>query len=77
MNYLEYSNAVTDAMVMLESKGFKVNHWTRECSGTVNGKNAIVTFYPDDEKFILWMREDERGRYISVAELVAILNSMN
>jgi hypothetical protein len=77
MNYIQYSNSVTDAMVMLEQKGFHVNHWTRECAGIVNGKSCAVTFYPDDEKFILVMKEGEAGKYVSVAELVAILNSKN
>lgn len=77
MNYLKYSNTVCDVMAILQTKGFNVNSWTRECFGKVNGKETFVTFYPDDEKFILVMKEGEQGKYVSVAELVAILNHNN
>jgi len=77
MNYIEYSAQVSSAMAILENKGFTVNSWTRECYGNVNGKQTAVTFYPDDEKFILVMKEGEQGRYVSVAELVGILNANN
>lgn len=77
MNYLEYSQEVSTCMAMLQAKGFTTNHWTRECSGNLNGQQMFVTFYPDDERYILIMKEGKEGKYISKAELIAILNSNN
>ena len=77
MDYLDYTRSVSDAMEILRAKGFNTNSWTQECSGMVNGKQTNITFYPSDDKCILIYTEGKEGKYISVAELVAILNSNN
>lgn len=77
MTYIDYSKAVTNTMAILRNRGFEVNHWTRECYGDVNGKSCMITFYPDDEKYILFLEEGKSGRYISQAELIGILNYNN
>lgn len=79
MSYIDYSRSVSDAMEMLRAKGFNTNAWTQECEGTVNNKWVCITFYPsaDDDKFILLMKEGQPAKYISKAELFAILNSNN
>ena len=77
MNYLDYSNAVSNVMQMLSAKGFKTNAWTEECSGEINGKQTFVTFYPSDDNFILVYMEGKEGKYVSQAELIGMLNFNN